>query len=65
MRGGLRVFGSGTFGEAALAGLGVIRVPLRIVAEGTALGPLIGLAGALVPALAATRRNIAGALRAA
>jgi len=59
------VFGSGTFGEAALAGLGVIRVPLRIVAEGTALGPLIGLAGALVPALAATRRNIADALRAA
>jgi putative ABC transport system permease protein len=58
------VLSSGTFGQAAVAGLGVIRVPLRIVAEGTALGALVGLAGALIPALAAARRNIADALRA-
>jgi putative ABC transport system permease protein len=58
------VLSSGTFGEAALAGMGVIRMPPRILAEGTALGALIGLAGALIPALAATRRNIVDQLRA-
>jgi putative ABC transport system permease protein len=51
-------------GEAALGGIGVIRMPAWLIAEGAAIGALVGIAGATIPALRAARRNIVDALRA-
>jgi putative ABC transport system permease protein len=55
---------SSAVGEAALGGMGVIRMPVWLIAEGAAIGALVGIAGATIPALRAARRNIVDALRA-
>jgi putative ABC transport system permease protein len=58
------VLTSRAVGEAALGGVGVIRMPVWLIVEGAAIGTLIGIAGATIPALRATRRNIVDAIRA-
>jgi putative ABC transport system permease protein len=55
---------SNAVGEAALGGMGVIRMPLSLIAEGAAIGAIVGAAGAAIPALRTARRNIVDALRA-
>jgi putative ABC transport system permease protein len=55
---------SGLFGSTVLGGIAMIRPEPQVLAEGIAMGALIGLLGAAVPALAAMRRGIVDALRA-
>jgi putative ABC transport system permease protein len=58
------VLTSRAVGEAALGGIGVIRMPASFIVEGAAIGALIGIVGAAIPALRAARRNIVDAMRA-
>jgi putative ABC transport system permease protein len=55
---------SNAVGQAALGGMGVIRMPVWLIAEGSAIGAIIGAAGAAIPALRTANRNIVDALRA-
>jgi putative ABC transport system permease protein len=58
------VLTSRAVGEAALGGMGAIRMPASFILGGTAIGALIGIVGAAIPALRAARRNIVDAMRA-
>lgn len=58
------VLTSQAVGEAALGGIGVIQMPAWLIVEGAAIGALIGVAGAAIPAGRAAARNIVDALRA-